>query len=84
MSDPQTIAAPLPGTFYRRPGPDVEPYVSEGSTVAPGDVVGMIEVMKTFLEVRAESAGVVDRFLVEDGSPVEAGQGIAALLPASE
>ena len=83
MSDESTITAPLPGTFHRRPSPDVGPYVSEGSTVAPGDVVGLIEVMKTFLEVRADAAGVIEQFLVEDGSPVEAGQGIAALTSAT-
>lgn len=83
MPDESTITAPLPGTFYRRPSPDVDPYVSEGSTLEPGDVVGLIEVMKTFLEVRADTAGVIDRFLVEDGSPVEAGEGIAALTSAT-
>jgi acetyl-CoA carboxylase biotin carboxyl carrier protein len=79
MPDETTILAPLPGTFYRRPNPDADVFVSEGDTVAPGDVVGLVEVMKTFLEVKADVGGVVDRFLVESGDAIEAGQALAAL-----
>ncbi|MFN8221645.1 MAG: acetyl-CoA carboxylase [Gaiellales bacterium] len=79
MAAETTITAPLPGTFYRRPSPDADPFVSEGDQVAPDDVVGLVEVMKTFLEVRADTAGVVERFLVENGDPVEAGQPLLEL-----
>jgi hypothetical protein len=48
------ILSPLPGTFYRRPAPDKPPYKDEGDTVAVGDVIGLIEVMKSFHEVKAE------------------------------
>lgn len=75
----QTIKSPLPGIFYRRPSPDADPYVDEGDTVQPGDVVGVIEIMKNFYEVKSESAGVVARFLVENEALVEAGQDILAL-----
>ena len=79
MSDEATIKAPLPGTFHRRSSPEADFYVSEGGRVEAGDVVGLIEVMKTYYEVRAEAAGVVNRFLVENGDPVEAGQDIVSL-----
>jgi acetyl-CoA carboxylase biotin carboxyl carrier protein len=79
MADQRTIKTPLPGTFYRAPGPDDDPYVNEGDTVRPGDVVGLVEVMKTFTELRAEQEGVIDRFLVESGDPVDAGQDVVAL-----
>jgi acetyl-CoA carboxylase biotin carboxyl carrier protein len=75
----KTIKSPLPGTFYRRPDPESEPYVSEGDRVAPGDVVGLVEIMKNFHEIISEEAGVVDRFLVENEGLVEAGQDIIAL-----
>jgi biotin carboxyl carrier protein len=74
-----TVNAPLPGTFYRRSGPDADVYVSEGDTVQAGDVVGLIEVMKTYYEIRCEEAGLVERFLVENGEPVEAGQDVVTL-----
>lgn len=74
----RAIRSPLPGTFYRRPSPDADPFVSEGEEVRAGEPIGLIEVMKTFYEVRAEAAGVIDRFLVENGEVVDAGQDLAS------
>ncbi len=70
----KTIASPLPGTFYRRPAPDQPPFKNNGDTLAVGDTVGLIEVMKSFAPVTAEEAGRLLRFLVEDDDPVMAGQ----------
>ncbi len=78
MSD-RTIDSPLPGTFYRRPNPDSEPFVAEGDSVQAGDVVGVVEIMKSFHEVKAQQPGVVQRFLVENEDAVEAGQALAVL-----
>ncbi len=74
-----TIKSPLPGTFYRRPSPDADPFVSEGERVKPDDVVGLVEIMKSFHEIRSDAEGVVGRFLVENEELVEAGQDIIAL-----
>jgi acetyl-CoA carboxylase biotin carboxyl carrier protein len=71
-----TLKAQLPGVFYRRPSPDAHPYVEEGTEISEGQTVALIEVMKTFNEVKAEHAGLVSRFLIEDGDEVEAGQEI--------
>ena len=43
----KNILSPLPGTFYRKPAPDQPPYKNEGDTVAAGDVIGLVEVMKS-------------------------------------
>ena len=75
----KTIKAPLPGTFYRRPDPGADPFVDEGDEVNPGDVVGLVEIMKSFHEVKSEDSGVVERFLVENEDTVEAGQDLAVL-----
>jgi biotin carboxyl carrier protein len=75
----ETIKSPLPGTFYRRPTPDADPYVSEGDTVRAGDVVGLVEIMKSFHEITSEADGVIERFLVENEELVDAGQDIIAL-----
>ena len=69
----------LPGTFYRRPDPEAEPFFKEGDSVQPGDVIGLVEIMKSFHEVKAESAGVVDEFLVENEGEVDIGQEIMRL-----
>jgi acetyl-CoA carboxylase biotin carboxyl carrier protein len=75
----KTISSPVPGIFYRRSSPDADPFVSEGQQVEAGDVVGLVEIMKNFHEIRADQGGVVDRFLVDNEDAVEAGQDIATL-----
>jgi biotin carboxyl carrier protein len=79
MADKTTIKAPVPGTFYRRPSPDEDPYIDEGDRVSDGQVIGLVEVMKNFNEVKADRDGVLESFLVESEDLVEAGQDIAAL-----
>jgi biotin carboxyl carrier protein len=71
------ILSPLPGTFYRRPAPDKPPYKEEGDSVAKGDTVGLIEVMKTFHEVKSDLDGKIVKFLVENEEAVQAGQSLA-------
>lgn len=73
------VLSPLPGIFYRKPSPDAAPFVNEGDKVAVGDVIGLVEVMKTFHEVRADAAGNVVRIYVDNEAPVEAGQALLAI-----
>ncbi len=73
------LLSPLPGTFYRKPSPDAPFYKDVGDTVAQGDVIGLIEVMKSFNEVRAEQAGTITAFLADDEEPVMAGQPLVEL-----
>ncbi|CAN5758779.1 acetyl-CoA carboxylase [soil metagenome] len=67
------VTAPMPGTFYRRPDPDSDPYVEQGDTVSSDDTVGLIEVMKQFSEVKAGADGVIDEISADDESSVKAG-----------
>ena len=62
---------PLPGIFYRRPAPDKPPYKQDGDSVADGDAIGLVEVMKSFTEVKADASGKIVRFLVENEEAVE-------------
>lgn len=73
------ILSPLPGTFYRAASPDQPPYKADGDEVAVGDVIGLIEVMKSFHEVTSEVAGSNIRFAVENEEPVMAGAPLADL-----
>jgi acetyl-CoA carboxylase biotin carboxyl carrier protein len=75
----KTVKAQMPGTFYRRPDPESEIYVEEGDTVSAGDTVGLIEVMKSFHEVKAEEDGTIAKFLVENEDAVDAGQDLVEL-----
>jgi biotin carboxyl carrier protein len=71
------ILSPLPGTFYHKPAPDKPAFKSAGDAVAVGDVIGLIEVMKSFIEVHADSAGKLVRFIAENEAPVMAGDPLA-------
>lgn len=73
------LLSPLPGTFYRRPAPDKPPYKQEGDIVAVGDVIGLIEVMKSFNEVKADHAGRIVKFVADNEEPVMAGQPLAEI-----
>jgi biotin carboxyl carrier protein len=73
------LLSPLPGTFYRKPAPDKPVYKNEGDSVSAGDVIGLIEVMKSFTEVRAETAGRIVKFLADNEEPVMAGQPLAEI-----
>ncbi|QGX97069.1 biotin carboxyl carrier domain-containing protein [Roseovarius faecimaris] len=75
----EEIKSPLPGVFYRRPSPDDPPYKDVGDSVAPGDVIGLIEVMKSFHEVKADKAGKITRFVLENEDAVMAGQTLAEI-----
>jgi acetyl-CoA carboxylase biotin carboxyl carrier protein len=70
------ILSPLPGTFYRRPAPDKPPFKADGEAIAAGEVIGLIEVMKSFIEVHADVGGKILRFVVGDEEPVMAGQAL--------
>jgi acetyl-CoA carboxylase biotin carboxyl carrier protein len=47
--------------------------------VREGDVIGLIEVMKSFNEVKADRAGRIVRFAVDNEEPVMAGQVLAEI-----
>ena len=75
----KTLLSPLPGTFYRKPAPDQPAYKNDGDRVAVGEVIGLIEVMKSFNEVKAEVAGRIVRFIADNEDAVMAGQPIAEI-----
>jgi acetyl-CoA carboxylase biotin carboxyl carrier protein len=75
-SDYQTVNAPLTGIFYRSPSPQAPPFIQVGSQVSQGEVIGLIEAMKLFNEIRATAGGRVRRILIENGQLVRKHQPI--------
>lgn len=75
----QQIVSPLPGVFHRRPSPDQPPFVEDGGSVEAGATVGLVEVMKQFTEIKAESAGSDIRFEVDDEGTVNPGDVLAVV-----
>ncbi|MCD9124289.1 acetyl-CoA carboxylase biotin carboxyl carrier protein [Luteimonas fraxinea] len=63
--------SPMVGTYYASPAPDKPSFVSVGQQVKVGDTLGIIEAMKMFNPIEAETSGTVVAILVESGQPVE-------------
>ena len=75
------ILAPMVGKFYAAPSPSEPPYVAPGTAVEAGATVGLIEVMKVFASIKAETGGIIERILVANGQFVEFGQPLFLLRP---
>ena len=75
------VAAPLTGVWYAAPSPGARSYVDAGAEIAPGQVVGMIEAMKLFNEIKADVGGRVTRILVENGTLVKRQQPLLEIDP---
>ena len=73
------ITAPLTGIFYRSPSPQTPAFVEIGSKVAAGDVIGLIEAMKLFNEIRSTLSGTVRRIVADNGQLVRARQPLIEL-----
>lgn len=68
------IRSPMVGTFYTRPNPNAEPFVKVGDHINPETTVCIIEAMKVFNEIPAETRGRIVAVLVDDEEPVEFGK----------
>lgn len=75
------VNSPMVGTFYRAPAPDADPFVRVGDHVSEDTVVCIIEAMKMFNEIKAETRGRIYKILVENGQPVEYGQPLFLVEP---
>ena len=76
------ITAPLTGIFYLSPSPQAPSFVQVGSMVAAGDVIGLIEAMKLFNEIRSTKSGKVRRIVADNGQLVRAHAPLIELDPA--
>jgi acetyl-CoA carboxylase biotin carboxyl carrier protein len=80
-ADPETIAAPMPGTFYRAEGPGMDPFVDVGAHVEPDTIVGIIEIMKMMNSVSAGVSGKIVEVCAEDAEPVTDGAPLFRVQP---
>jgi acetyl-CoA carboxylase biotin carboxyl carrier protein len=76
-----SVKAPLTGIFYASPAPGTAPYVSVGGEVAVGQVIGLIEAMKLFNEIKSDLAGRVVKVVAESGTLVKAKQPLIEVEP---
>ncbi len=75
------VSAPLTGVWYPAPSPGARPYVNEGDEIAAGQVIGLIEAMKLFNEIKSDVSGRITRVLVENGTLVKRKQPLLEVDP---
>jgi len=77
-----SVKAPLTGIFYGAPSPGATPYVAVGDHVSAGQIIGLIEAMKLFNEIKSDLAGRVVRICADNGALVKARQPLIEVEPA--
>ena len=75
------VKSPIIGTFYRKPSPEKPNFVEVGDRVNVGDTLCVIEAMKLFNEIEAETSGTIVKILVDDSTPVEFDQPLFVIDP---
>jgi acetyl-CoA carboxylase biotin carboxyl carrier protein len=76
---PGLVTSPMVGTAYRSPEPGAKMFVEEGTEVAAGQTLLIVEAMKTMNAIPAPRAGKITKILVDDGQPVEFGEPLMIL-----
>ena len=76
------IPAPMHGVFHQAAAPGAPPLVEVGANIEAGQNICVIEAMKTFIGVVAETSGTVLAVLVNNGDEIEAGQPLFRIRPA--
>ncbi len=74
VKEENIIKSPMVGVAYLSADPNSPPYIKIGQHVKQGDVVLLIEAMKTFNEVKAPKSGVIKKINVLNSQPVEFGE----------
>ncbi len=78
---PHAVIAPLTGIFYASPSPTAPPFVAVGQEIVAGQVIGLIEAMKLFNEIKSDASGRISRILVDNGALVKAKQTLIEVVP---
>ncbi len=73
------IKAPMLGTLYHASSPKAKAFIKEGKKVKIGDILFIIEAMKTMNQVKSDRDGTVKKILVENGMPVEFNQDLVVI-----
>lgn len=70
------VKSPMVGTFYRAPSPEADNFINVGDSVKKGQVICIIEAMKTMNQIEADKDGVVKNVMIENAQPVEFGEAL--------
>ncbi len=75
------VIAPLTGIYYASPSPTAPPFVKVGQEVVAGQVIGLIEAMKLFNEIKSDASGRISKVSAENGALVKAKQTLIEVVP---
>lgn len=75
------VRSPMVGTMYTSPSPEAAPFVTVGQSVNAGDTLCIVEAMKMFNEIEADTAGKITAILVKNGDAVEYDQPLFVIEP---
>ena len=70
----KALKSPLVGTAYLAPEPGAKQFIEIGQTVKIGQVLLIIEAMKTMNEITADQNGKIKKIFINNESPVEFGE----------
>jgi acetyl-CoA carboxylase biotin carboxyl carrier protein len=76
------VPAPMHGIFHQAMAPGEPQLVEVGANIEAGQKICIIEAMKTFIGIVAETPGTVLAILAENGDEIEAGQPLFRIRPA--
>jgi acetyl-CoA carboxylase biotin carboxyl carrier protein len=65
------VRSPMVGTYYASANPESPAFVKVGQAVKAGDTLAIIEAMKMFNQIEADSSGTIVAILASNGQPVE-------------
>ena len=77
----RAVRSTMDGSFWGRPSPGAPAFIQPGQRVAPGDTIGLMEVMKTFSPIRAAEGGIWVSTVASDGAPIQAGVVVGWIQP---
>ena len=73
IKEENIVKSPMVGVAYLSADPDSPAYVKVGQHVKAGDILLLIEAMKTFNEIKAPKSGVIKKIVALNSQPVEFG-----------
>ena len=76
LNQENVVKSPMVGVAYLSADPNTPPYVKIGQHVKAGDILLLIEAMKTFNEIKAPKSGVIKKIVALNSQPVEFGDNL--------
>ena len=73
-NDPRVIKSPMVGTVYLQPEPGANKFVNEGDSINSGQIILIIEAMKTMNPIESNLQGKITKIFVQNEEAVEFGQ----------